>query len=259
MRFPRVLSRTVYSRYERKLIRDVLSGPMPNHIAMIMDGNRRYAAEFLDSDSKEGHRKGEAKIEEMLEWCLELKVRYVTVYAFSTENFKRDREEVDFLMSLSEAALYRMADNKKVHENKVRIKVIGDYSTLPESVMEAINYANERTSGYTDFCFNVAMAYGSRQEILSAVKDIARKVANKELNVDDISEKTFSDHLYTSDLPDPDLILRTSGEVRMSNFLLWQLAYSELYFTDVYWPGFRYIDFLRAIRSYQQRVRRYGE
>lgn len=259
MRYPKILSRTAYSRYERTLIKEVLEGPMPNHIAMIMDGNRRYAKEMLDGTSKDGHRKGEEKIEEMLEWCLDLKIPYVTVYAFSTEDFKRDKDEVDFLMDLSEAALYRMADHKRIHESKVRIRVFGDYSTLPENVKEAIRYADERTSSYTDYSFNVAMAYGSRQEILSAVKDIAKKVANNELSVDDISEKTFSEHLYTSDLPDPDLILRTSGEVRLSNFLLWQLAYSELYFTDVYWPGFRYIDFLRAIRSYQQRVRRYGE
>ena len=259
MRFPKILSRTAYSRYERELEKEILEGPMPRHIAMIMDGNRRYATEIMNSDSNDGHKKGEEKIEEMLDWCLRLKIQYVTVYAFSTENFKRDKEEVDFLMDLSEAALYRMADHKKIHDNKVRIRVFGDHSTLPESVREAIRYADERTSSYTDYSFNVAMAYGSRQEILSAVKDIARKVADHELDVNDISEKTFSEHLYTSELPDPDLILRTSGEVRMSNFLLWQLAYSELYFTDVYWPGFRYIDFLRAIRSYQQRVRRYGE
>ncbi|MCL1811013.1 MAG: polyprenyl diphosphate synthase [Methanomassiliicoccaceae archaeon] len=259
MRMPRALSRTAYSRYGRELLKEVLDGPIPNHIAMIMDGNRRYAAEILDSDRNEGHRKGEEKIEEMLEWCLELKIKYVTVYAFSTENFKRDKDEVEFIMTLSERALHRMADNKKIHENKVRIRVFGDHSTLPDSVKEAIRYADERTSSYSDFNFNVAMAYGSRQEIISAVKDIARKVANHELEVDDISEETFSEHLYTSDIPDPDLVLRTSGEVRISNFLLWQLAYSELYFTDVYWPGFRYIDFLRAIRSYQQRIRRYGE
>lgn len=259
MRLPRVLSRTAYSRYERELTREVLDGPMPVHIAMIMDGNRRYAAEILDSDSNEGHRKGEEKIEEMLEWCLDLKIPYVTVYAFSAENFKRDKEEIDFIMKLSEASLYRMADNKKIHEREVKIRVFGDRSILPDSVRTAIDYAESRTSAYSEFNFNVAMAYGSRQEIISAVKDIARKVANRELNVEDISEKTFSEHLYTSDMPDPDLILRTSGEVRISNFLLWQLAYSELYFTDVYWPGFRYIDLLRAIRSYQQRVRRYGE
>ncbi len=259
MRLPEVLSRTAYSRYRRQLLKEVLEGPIPKHIAMIMDGNRRYAAEILESSSNEGHKRGEEKIEEMLEWCLELNIPYVTVYAFSTENFKRDKNEVNFIMQLSETALYRMADNKKIHENKVKIRVFGDLSSLPEHVIKAIAYAEERTASYSDFSFNVAMAYGSRQEILSAVKDIARKVANQELKVEDISEETFSEHLYTSDLPDPDLILRTSGEVRISNFLLWQLAYSELYFTDVYWPGFRYIDFLRAIRSYQQRVRRYGE
>jgi tritrans,polycis-undecaprenyl-diphosphate synthase [geranylgeranyl-diphosphate specific] len=259
MRMPDILSRTAYSRYRRELLKEVLSGPIPKHIAMIMDGNRRYAAELLAGDSNEGHRRGEEKIEEMLEWCMELNIQYVTVYAFSTENFKRDKGEVDYIMKLSEAALHRMADNKKIHEKKVRIRVFGDHSTLPDSVKKAINYAEDRTRDYTNFSFNVAMAYGSRQEIVSAVRDIAKKVANNELKIDDISEETFSEHLYTSDIPDPDLILRTSGEVRISNFLLWQLAYSELYFTDVYWPGFRYIDFLRAIRSYQQRVRRYGE
>ncbi|MCL2148371.1 MAG: polyprenyl diphosphate synthase [Methanomassiliicoccaceae archaeon] len=258
MRFPRLLSRTAYSRYERELAKEVLAGPLPGHIAIIMDGNRRYAAEFLENDSKEGHRKGEEKIEEMLWWCLELKIPYITVYAFSTENFKREKDEVDFIMELSEASLRRMADDKRIHDNKVRIRVFGDRSTLPDSVREAIAYADERTSAYSDFSFNVAMAYGSRQEIIAAVKDIAAKVAKGEMGIDDISEETVSSHLYTSDMPDPDLILRTSGEVRMSNFLLWQLAYSELYFADVYWPGFRYIDFLRAVRSYQQRIRRYG-
>jgi len=259
MGMPKILSKTVYSRYKKALAREVLAGPIPKHIAIIMDGNRRYAAEVLDADTNEGHRKGEEKIEEMLWWCLELKIEYVTVYALSTENFKRDKDEIDFIMSLSESALYRMADNKKIHENGVRIRVFGDHATLPESVRVAIKYAEEKTSSYSNFNFNVAMAYGSRQEIVSAVKDIARKVADHELDVEDITEDTLSEHLYTSEIPDPDLILRTSGEVRISNFLLWQLAYSELYFTDVYWPGFRYIDFLRAIRSYQQRVRRYGE
>jgi len=259
MKVPDVISKTAYSRYERDLTREVMSGPIPKHIAMIMDGNRRYAAEFLDGDGNEGHRKGEEKIEEMLEWCLDLNIRYVTVYALSAENFKRDKDEIDFIMKLSETALHRMADNKKVHERKVRIRVFGDHSALPESVREAIQYAEDKTSSYLDFNFNVALAYGSRQEILSAVKDIAKKVADNELDVEDISEETFSQHLYTSDIPDPDLVLRTSGEIRISNFLLWQLAYSELYFTDVYWPGFRYIDFLRAIRTYQQRIRRYGE
>jgi len=259
MKLPGVVSKTAYTRYEKELIKEILGGPIPKHVAMIMDGNRRYAAEFLDGDGNEGHRKGEEKIEEMLEWCLDLSIKYVTVYALSAENFKREKDEIDFIMDLSEAALYRMANNKKVHERKVRIRVFGDHTILPESVREAIRYAEEKTLDYGDFNFNVALAYGSRQEILSAVKDIAKKVADNELEVEEISEEIFSKHLYTSDIPDPDLVLRTSGEVRISNFLLWQLAYSELYFTDVYWPGFRYIDLLRAIRAFQQRVRRYGE
>lgn len=249
----------LYSGYEKRLAKDILKGQMPKHIAVIMDGNRRYAAEHLNNDKKEGHRKGEKKIEELIEWCFDLNVPYVTVYAFSTENFKREKDEVDYLMELAESLLYKMADSDKIHEHKVRINVFGDNSILPDGVVKAIEYAHKKTGDYKDFMFNVAMAYGGRQEIVSAVREIARKVKNGELEVDDISENTFSQHLYTGDTPDPDLILRTSGEVRMSNFLLWQLAYSELYFTDVFWPGFRRVDFLRAIRSYQQRVRRYGE
>jgi undecaprenyl diphosphate synthase len=259
MRYPKILSRKAYSRYERGLAKEILEGPMPKHVAIIMDGNRRYATEILESEANIGHQRGEEKIEEMLEWCLDLKIPYITVYAFSTENFNREQDEVDFLMELSEASLYRMADHPKIHERKVRIRVLGDHEALPPKVKEAIKYADSRTGSYSDYSFNVAMAYGSRQEILFAVKEIAKKAKEGEINVEDITEKTISMHLYTSDMPDPDLILRTSGEVRISNFLLWQIAYSELYFTDVYWPGFRHIDFLRAIRSYQQRVRRYGK
>lgn len=260
MAVPKVLSKSAYSQYERQLEKEVLSaGVMPKHVAIIMDGNRRYAEEVLGEDVHVGHRLGEEKIEEMLEWCLRLEIKYITIYAFSTENFNRESEEVDFIMDLAEAALYKMADNPAVNEKKVRIRVIGDRNTLPERVVEAMKYADERTSSYSDYHFNVALAYGSRQEIIAAAKEIARKVKRGELEPEDITEELMSSHLYTYDLPDPDLVLRTSGEVRISNFLLWQLAYSELYFTDVYWPGFRYIDLLRAIRSYQQRERRYGE
>ncbi|MCK9322431.1 MAG: polyprenyl diphosphate synthase [Candidatus Methanomethylophilaceae archaeon] len=250
--------KVVYSTYEKQLEKEVHEGPIPKHLAIIMDGNRRYAEQILGEEANKGHMMGELKVEEMLDWCLSLNISYVTVFAFSTENFNREQSEIDFLMDLCEASLYKMADTPKVHESKVRIRVLGDHSTLPQRVLDAIDYADEKTSMYTNMTFNVAIAYGGRQEIITAVKNIAQKVKDGEIDIDDISEELFSDHLYTSDIPDPDLILRTSGEVRMSNFLLWQLAYSELYFTDVYWPGFRHIDFLRAIRSYQQRVRRYG-
>ncbi len=253
-----VITRTVYSNYERQLFKEVMSGPMPKHVAIIMDGNRRFAEEYLESDTCKGHERGEIKLEEMLNWCLDLGIEYVTAYAFSTENFNRDGEEVDFIMELCEKSLYKIADLDKTHEEGMRVRVLGDRTMLPEAVIKAAEYAEGKTKGYSKFNFNLAIAYGGRQEIVSAVKDIALKVKNGGMEVEDITESTISAHLYTWDLPDPDLILRTSGEVRMSNFLLWQLAYSELYFTDVYWPGFRFIDLLRAIRTYQQRVRRYG-
>lgn len=253
-----VITRTVYSNYERQLFKEVMAGPVPKHIAIIMDGNRRFAEEFLESDINSGHEKGELKLEEILDWCFDLGIEYVTAYAFSTENFDRDPNEVNFIMNMCERSLYKIADMEKTHTEGMRVRVIGDRAMLPEHVNKAADYAEGKTKGYCKFNFNLAIAYGGRQEIICAVKDIARKVRDGEMEIDEISEKIFSGHLYTGDMPDPDLILRTSGEVRMSNFLLWQLAYSELYFTDVYWPGFRFIDLLRAIRTYQQRVRRYG-
>jgi len=223
-----------------------------------MDGNRRYAKEFLDEDIDEGHRLGEKKVEDVMDWCLGLGIKYVTVYAFSSENYNRKEDEVDFLMDLAESSFIAMADNPKIHANRVRIRAIGQIDGLPENVRKAIQYADEKTGMYTDFVITVCIAYGGRQEIVSAVREIAKKVKDGEIQPEDIDEDLLSSHMYISDIPDPDLILRTSGVVRVSNFLLWHLAYSELYFTDVYWPGFRRIDLLRAVRTYQQRVRNYG-
>ena len=162
-------------------------------------------------------------------------------------------------MDLIEKTLKEMADDPEVEEKKIRIQVIGERELVPDTMQDTIRYAEEKTKDHSEYTFNMAIAYGGRQEIISALKDIATKVKNGELEVDDISEELVSEYLYTTGMPDPDLVLRTSGELRISNFLLWQLAYSELYFTDVYWPSFRYIDLLRAIRSYQNRARRYGK
>jgi tritrans,polycis-undecaprenyl-diphosphate synthase [geranylgeranyl-diphosphate specific] len=183
----------------------------------------------------------------------------LTVYAFSTENLKRDIDEVESLMKLFEDNFYRLGDDERVHRHQIKVTVLGQKDLLPDNVKGAIDYAEKRTAGYSNYFYNIATAYGSRQEIIQAIKQIAQKVKDGRLDVDDIDERTFSNYLYTADFPDPDLILRTSGEERISNFLLWQLAYAELYFTDVYWPGFRKIDFLRAIRSYQLRQRRFGK
>lgn len=249
---------SVYSYYEKDLEKEVLAGEVPRHIAIIMDGNRRYAKEVLHADPIEGHKQGREKLEEALHWCIRLGVRYLTVYAFSTENFKRDPEEVVEIMNLLEKALYDFAEDEEVHENHVAINVIGDHSLLPENVAKAMEYAVEKTGHYTDYVLNMAIAYGGRQDITSAVRDIAKDVKEGKIDIDQIDEEMVSSRMSTGSSPDPDLVLRTSGEIRISNFILWQMAYSELYFTDVYWPGFRYIDFLRAIRTYQQRKRRYG-
>lgn len=252
-----LITNTAYSTYESKLRKEVLEHPVPEHIAIIMDGNRRFAEERGEV-KEEGHRLGSKKLEEVLDWCVEDGIKILTVYAFSLENFRREQTEVDYLMELLEESLIRFADSKTVSDNEVSIKILGDVSILPDNVKKAIEYAYEKTEGFSKYQFNLAVAYGGRQEITTAVKGIASKVKNGELCLEDIDEDLISKHMYTSDLPDPDLVLRTSGEVRVSNFLLWQLAYSELYFTDVYWPGFRHIDFLRAIRTFQQRGRRYG-
>jgi tritrans,polycis-undecaprenyl-diphosphate synthase [geranylgeranyl-diphosphate specific] len=254
-----VVEKQVYSAYERRLMKEVSSGQLPKHIAIIMDGNRRYAAEVLgDSAGEEGHLAGKAKLLEVAEWCINIGIPYITVYAFSTENFNRDDKEVDFLMDLAAESFREMADNELVRKNKIRIQALGKIEDLPENVREAIEYANQRTAEFTDHVMSVCIAYGGRQEIVEATRKIAQRIKSGELQPEDINEDLITDHLYSSGLPDPDLVLRTSGEVRISNFLLWRLAYSELYFTDVYWPGFRLIDLLRAIRTYQQRVRRYG-
>ncbi len=259
MTIPRIVTDRAYSTYQAHIEREVAAGVMPKHIAIIMDGNRRYAEEVLGKEPMEGHKLGREKLEEVLHWCLELDIRILTVYAFSTENFNRDPDEVKYLMDLLEQALYDFADDQDVHRRKVAIKVIGSMDMLPEGIVAAAEHARKRTEGYDAFQFNLAIAYGGRQDITSAVRSIVAEVVDGKLSIDDIDESLISNYISTTGQPDPDLVLRTSGEERISNFLLWQMAYSELYFTDVYWPGFRKIDFLRAIRTYQQRKRRYGK
>ncbi|NLK25917.1 MAG: di-trans,poly-cis-decaprenylcistransferase [Euryarchaeota archaeon] len=254
----RVIANTAYQTYEKRLLKEVEEGEVPQHVAVIMDGNRRFAKEF-GLTTAEGHIKGKDKLEEVLDWCMDLGIKILTVYAFSTENIHRDVEEVESLMDLFEENFYRLGDDERVHRHGIKVSAIGQRDLLPERVIRAIEYAEERTAGYSNYYYNIATAYGSRQEIIHAIKQIAQRVKEGDLEVDDIDEDVVSTYLYTADFPDPDLILRTSGEERISNFLLWQLAYSELYFTDVYWPGFRKIDFLRAIRSYQFRRRRFGK
>lgn len=253
-----VIANRAYSSYEKRLLKEVMDGKPPNHLAIIMDGNRRFARE-LGLGHLEGHLEGRNKLEEVLNWCLEVDIKILTVYAFSTENINRDAAEVEGLMDIFEQSFYKAAEDERVAKHKLRIRVLGQKEMLPEKVQKAIRYAEEKTAHHKNYTLNLAVAYGGREEILRAIRKLAHDVNEGRLHPDEIDHDLFARELYTADIPDPDLILRTSGEERISNFLLWQLAYSELYFTDVYWPGFRKIDFLRAIREYQKRARRYGK
>ena len=242
---------------ERKLLALVRSEPVPQHLAIIMDGNRRFAAQ-QGLEVKDGHARGRDTLEELLDWCLEIGIRILTVYALSTENLARPREELDGLMELFDRSLRDIATDERVHRHGIRVRVFGNRTLLPARLQEAIRIAETATERYREYRYNVALGYGGRDEIVDAIRALAREVRAGRLDPEAIDPEMVSRHLYTADLPDPDLIFRTSGEERISNFLLWQSAYSELYFSDVLWPGLTRLDFLRAIRAFQQRRRRYG-
>jgi len=254
----RAISAAAFQAYEKRLLAEIMDQPLPQHIAVIMDGNRRFARE-ISLKPLDGHMKGKNKLEEVLEWCMETNIKILTVYAFSTENFNRDSDEVNTLMGLFAKGFNDVIKDERVHKHKIRIRALGQRNMLPEPVQKAIENVEEKTEEYDNYNFNIAIAYGGREEIMNAIKEIAKEVRAGNVEPEDIDSSYMAKFLYTGGLPDPDLVLRTSGEERISNFLLWQLAYSELYFTDVYWPKFKKIDFLRAIRSYQLRKRRYGK
>jgi len=248
-----MLSRIVYKIYELRLLKEVKARPLPNHVAIIMDGNRRFARR-RGLPPHLGHVFGSRKAEQVLEWCLELGIRNLTTYAFSTENFKRGEEEKRHIFGLIEDRLRKLANDRRIHRNRVRVRVIGKKELLPENVLNAVELVEERTKGYDRFRLNIAIAYGGRQELLDAVREILRKVKAGALKVDEITERTIEEHLYSDGgYENVDLLIRTGGEQRLSNFLPWQSANSVAYFCDVYWPEFRKIDLLRAIRSWQVR------
>jgi len=249
---------SIYEDRTREMFKEGYAGRTPpQHVAIIMDGNRRFAKK-LGLKATRGHLYGRNKVKDLARWCRELRIPIVTIYAFSTENFRRSSDEVDVLMQQFKEAFREFADDPEIHKHRVKIRAIGNVPLLPKDVQESIRYAEERTRDYDDFIFNVAVAYGGREEIIESVKRIAREVKNGTLDVDSIDAETISKRLYTYDLPDPDLIIRTSGEERISNFLLWQNAYSELYFTDTYFPELTKADFLKGIRNLLKRQRRFG-
>jgi tritrans,polycis-undecaprenyl-diphosphate synthase [geranylgeranyl-diphosphate specific] len=249
-----------YKLYEKWLWIQVKNGEKLEHIAIILDGNRRWASE-KELNPWLGHKKGAETVEQLLDWCEKLGVKFVTLYTFSTENFRRSPEEIGEIMKIAEEKFRKLLTDERIHRNKVHVKVIGRLNLLPENLQCLIGDVEKATENYDKQFLNFAFAYGGRAEIVDAAKTIAEKVKAGELNLDDVDESTVEKYLYTAHMPkqDPDLIIRTSGEERLSGFLLWQSAYSELAFLDVYWPDFRLIDLLRAIRTFQTRKRRYGE
>ncbi|MBQ2210294.1 MAG: isoprenyl transferase [Prevotella sp.] len=227
---------------------------IPQHIAIIMDGNGRWAMD-RGLDRTFGHKAGLDNLETVTTLCSNLGVKYLTVYAFSIENFNRPAYEVEALMGL----VLSFIKMDLFHNNNVSFHVAGDRSRLPQNVQDKLRSMEEETAMYDGMAMTIAMGYSSKQELVSATKAIAQKVLNGELSADDITEQTINDHLWTAWMPDPDLLIRTGGEVRVSNYLLWQIAYSELYFCDTYWPDFDEACLHKAIESYQQRQRRFGK
>jgi short-chain Z-isoprenyl diphosphate synthase len=251
-----------YVFYQRRLEAAAAGWRIPRHIGIIMDGNRRFARNLLLERITDGHERGADKLEEVLNWCEEVGVQVITVWIFSLDNFKRDPAEVDMLMELFQRKFLELVTHPRIHRNQIRVRSLGKVDALPEPVQQAIRDAEAATCHYTRRVLNVGVAYGGREEIIDAFARYLRDQAARGRSVAEIAGELepacISPYLYTSELPDPDLIIRTSGEVRLSGFLLWQSVYSEFYFCDTFWPAFRKIDFLRALRDYHQRQRRFG-
>ncbi len=256
------LKRLIYGAYEKKLSLGVAEGPLPHHLGVILDGNRRYA-KALGLPVAEGHKYGARKVRALLSWCVEFKIPVVTLWVFSLQNFARDPEEVKALMELFVEQAEAMTTDEEFIKHGIRVKVLGRREGLPEHVKNALENLELVTKDRTGMLVQIALGYGGREEIVDAAKAYL-STASKEGKsmsevIDGLTEETISKNLYNGGVPDPDFIIRTSGEVRLSGFLLWQAAYSEYYFLDVNWPAFRKVDFLRALRSFQARQRRFGK
>lgn len=228
---------------------------LPEHIAIIPDGNGRWANR-MGMPRNVGHREGSNTIKKIAEYCAEIGIKYLTIYAFSTENWKRPKSEVDYLMSLIQEFLQDA--EKNLSGKNVQIRIVGNIFGLPKDLQEEIPKITEMTKHNTGLVFNIALNYGGRDEIVNAVRQIANDIKNNKINVDDVNEAFISNNLYTRGIPDPDLLIRTGGEKRLSNFLLWQAAYTVIWCSDILWPDFKKKDLLKAIYDYQNRERRYG-
>ncbi len=234
---------------------DIDKNNLPKHIAMIMDGNRRWA-KARDLETRDGHKAGADNLENIAKFCNKIGIEYLTVYAFSTENWKRSKEEISGLMAI--LRVYINSFLKQADKENIKLKILGDISGLSRGLQKSINKAIEITKNNTGLTLNIAFNYGGRPELVRAMKNIALQIKENKINIEDINEELVSNNLYTEGQPDPDLLIRTSRELRTSNFLPWQLVYSEFYFPDKHWPEFGEEELLEAIRVYQKRNRRFG-
>ena len=251
-----------YARYEARLLAEVRAGTVPRHVGIILDGNRRHARGQGLSDFRRIYEVGAGKLDGVLDWCAALGVGAVTLWVCSTDNLTRPAAEVSGILAAIEAKMRGLAADPRIHRLGVRVQAIGRLDLLPASLSEAIERARQATAMNRQMTLTIAANYGGREEIADALRSLLRECAERRLTLADAAEavtpEAIGRHLYSPSLPDPDLIIRTSGELRLSGFLLWQSVYSEFHFTDVNWPAFRRIDFLRAIRTFQARDRRFG-
>jgi len=258
-----VLKNLLYRVYERQLLNDVRRRPIPRHVGLIQDGNRRYAREAGLSEPREGYLLASVKTEEVLTWCAALGIPIVTLWWLSTENLTREPDEVATILQVIEQKMAEWMQGGLVQQLRIRVRPIGKLELLPASTLQILRDIDSTTQHHDRMLVNVGVGYGGRQEIVDAVRRYLQERFTQRDSPEEIlrklSQEALDKFLYTYDCPDPDLIIRTSGEVRLSGFMLWQSAYSEFYFCDAYWPAFRKIDFLRAIRSYQERDRRFGK
>ena len=257
-----MLKNLLYRVYERQLLNDVRRRPIPRHVGLIQDGNRRYAREAGLSEPSEGYLLASLKTEEVLAWCAALGIPVVTLWWLSTENLTREPDEVATILRVIEKKMAEWMQGGFVQQLRIRVRPIGKLELLPASTLQALRGIDSTTQHHDRMLVNVGVGYGGRQEIVDAVRRYLQERFMRRDSPEEIlralTPEALDKFLYTCDCPDPDLIIRTSGEVRLSGFMLWQSAYSEFYFCDAYWPAFRKIDFLRAIRSYQRRERRFG-
>ncbi|WP_026360815.1 isoprenyl transferase [Amycolatopsis nigrescens] len=257
MSLRRFVADIVYSAYSRRLIQQA-AGRHPRHIAVILDGNRRWAREAGFADVADGHRAGAKKIVDFLGWCREADVQFVTLWMLSTDNLGRASEEVEALMGIIADVVEELAEP----DAQWQLRIVGALDLMPKEIADRLTAAAERTEGRNGMEVNVAVGYGGRQEITDAVRKLLHQHADEGTSIQELAKMLdvdhISEHMYTSGQPDPDLIIRTSGEQRLSGFLLWQSAHSEFWFNEAYWPAFRRVDFLRALRDYAVRHRRFG-